>query len=189
MKWILIVVNPSVFSLRSLTQEKTSSQELTTWCSYESNNCFCLSRGVFDATLCDKACQWLATGRWFSPDIPVASTNTTDRHEIAELILNVVLSTITQLQPTYPENTNGASCLKFVITCIKISHFSKMSCCLNRFDCIILSCILFCIREQNEFRCCIVNLPHGKPSPGMCFYPPRNICYIVNLPPEYFTIQ
>ena len=64
MKWILIVVNPSVFSLRSLTQEKTSSQELTTWCSYESNNCSCLSRGVFDATLCDKACQWLGGFLW-----------------------------------------------------------------------------------------------------------------------------
>jgi hypothetical protein len=82
----------------------------------------------------------------------VSSINTTDRHEIAELLLNVVLSTITQLQPTYPETTNGASCLKFIITWIKISNFSKLSCSLNRFDCIILSCILFCKRQQNEFR-------------------------------------
>jgi hypothetical protein len=27
----------------------------------------CLWRGVLDTTLCDKVCQWLATGRWFSP--------------------------------------------------------------------------------------------------------------------------
>ena len=26
-----------------------------------------LRRGVIDTTLCDKVCQWLATGRWFSP--------------------------------------------------------------------------------------------------------------------------
>jgi hypothetical protein len=38
-------------------------------------------RGILDATLCDKVCQWLATGRWFSPDIPVSSTNKTDRHD------------------------------------------------------------------------------------------------------------
>jgi hypothetical protein len=27
-------------------------------------------RGVLDTTLCDKVCQWLATGRWFSPYTP-----------------------------------------------------------------------------------------------------------------------
>jgi hypothetical protein len=26
-----------------------------------------LTRGVLDTTLCDNVCQWLATGRWFSP--------------------------------------------------------------------------------------------------------------------------
>jgi hypothetical protein len=35
-------------------------------------------------TLCDKVCQWLATGRWFSPVPPVSFTNTTDRHDITE---------------------------------------------------------------------------------------------------------
>jgi hypothetical protein len=42
-------------------------------------------------TLCDKVCQWLATGRWFSPGHPVSSTNISDRHDIAEI---VTLSTI-----------------------------------------------------------------------------------------------
>jgi hypothetical protein len=27
-------------------------------------------RGVLDTTLCDKVCQSLATGRWFSPRVP-----------------------------------------------------------------------------------------------------------------------
>jgi len=31
-------------------------------------------RGVLDATLCDKVCQWLATGWWFSPGTLVSST-------------------------------------------------------------------------------------------------------------------
>ena len=41
-----------------------------------------LRRGVLDTTLCDNVCQWLATGRWFSLDTPVSSTNETDRYDI-----------------------------------------------------------------------------------------------------------
>ena len=40
-------------------------------------------------------CQWLEAGRWFSSGIPVSSTNKTDRHDIAELLLKVALNTIT----------------------------------------------------------------------------------------------
>jgi len=47
-------------------------------------------------TLCNKVCQWLATGRWFSPDLPVSSTNKTDRHDITEILLKVALNTIKQ---------------------------------------------------------------------------------------------
>jgi len=42
-----------------------------------------LRRGVFNTTLCDKVCHWLATGRWFSPGTAVSSTNKIDRHDIA----------------------------------------------------------------------------------------------------------
>jgi hypothetical protein len=45
-------------------------------------------------TLCDKVCQWLATGRWFSPGPPVSCTNKTDRHDITEILLKVALNTI-----------------------------------------------------------------------------------------------
>jgi hypothetical protein len=45
-------------------------------------------------TLCDKDCQWLATGRCFSPGPPVSSINKTDRHDIAEILLKVVLNTM-----------------------------------------------------------------------------------------------
>ena len=33
--------------------------------------------------------------RWFSPGTPVSFTNKTDRHDIAEILLKVALSTIT----------------------------------------------------------------------------------------------
>jgi hypothetical protein len=36
-----------------------------------------------------------ATGLWFSPGIPVSGTNKTARHDIAEILLKVVLNTIT----------------------------------------------------------------------------------------------
>jgi hypothetical protein len=36
------------------------------------------------------------TGRWFSPSLPVSSTNKTDRHDIAEILLKVALNTIKQ---------------------------------------------------------------------------------------------
>ena len=53
--------------------------------------------------LCDKVCQWLTTCRWFSPGIPVSSTNKTDCHVITEILLKVVLNTINQTKPTtYP---------------------------------------------------------------------------------------
>jgi len=50
-------------------------------------------RGVLDTTLCDKVCQLLATGRWFSPGTPVSSTNKTDRHDITEILSKVELDT------------------------------------------------------------------------------------------------
>jgi hypothetical protein len=34
-------------------------------------------------------------GQWFSPGIPVSSTTETDRYDITEILLKVVLNTIT----------------------------------------------------------------------------------------------
>ena len=42
-------------------------------------------------TLWNKVCQWLATGRWFSPGNQVSSTNKSDRHDITEILLKVAL--------------------------------------------------------------------------------------------------
>jgi hypothetical protein len=38
---------------------------------------------------------WHATDQWFSPGTPVSSTNKTDCHNVTEILLKVVLNTIT----------------------------------------------------------------------------------------------
>ena len=48
--------------------------------------------GVLHTTLCDKVCQWLATGLWFAL---VSSTNKNDRHDVADILLKVALNIIT----------------------------------------------------------------------------------------------
>ena len=53
-----------------------------------------LRPGVLDTTLCDKVCQWLAADQWFSQGSPVSSTNKSDCHDIAEILLKVALNTI-----------------------------------------------------------------------------------------------
>ena len=57
-------------------------------------------------TLCDKICQWLATGWWFSPGIPVSSTNKTDCHDIAEILLKV------ELKPSNKQTTKNLQHMK-----------------------------------------------------------------------------
>ena len=59
-------------------------------------------------TLCDKLCQWLAPGQWFSLGLLVSSNNKTDRHDITEIFLKVALNTIT------PNPTITLSILNFV---------------------------------------------------------------------------
>jgi hypothetical protein len=41
------------------------------------------------------------TGRWFSPGPPFSSTNKTNRHDIIEILLKVVLNTIKQTSNYY----------------------------------------------------------------------------------------
>jgi hypothetical protein len=66
------------------------SVPITTNCEFETRSW----GGVLDAALCYKVCQCLATGWWFSP---VSSTNKTDHHAIAEIVLKVGLNTINQI--------------------------------------------------------------------------------------------
>jgi hypothetical protein len=49
------------------------------------------------AAASDKVYQLLAHGRWFSPGTPASSTTKTGRHDIAEILLKVALSTKNQI--------------------------------------------------------------------------------------------
>ena len=68
--WICITMTHAIFDTFSplycnqgLSPLKLESRS---WC------------GVLNTTLCDKVCQWLVAGRWFSSGTPVSSTNKTD---------------------------------------------------------------------------------------------------------------
>jgi hypothetical protein len=52
-------------------------------------------RDILDTTLCEKVCQWLDIGWWFSPGTSASSINKTYRHDINEILLKVALKTIT----------------------------------------------------------------------------------------------
>jgi hypothetical protein len=46
--------------------------------------------------LCDKVCQWVTAGLWFSRSTLVSSTNKADHHDITKILLNVALNTMNQ---------------------------------------------------------------------------------------------
>jgi hypothetical protein len=49
----------------------------------------------------DKVYQLFAHGRWFSPGTPASSTTKTGRHDIAEILLKVVLNTKNKIKIIY----------------------------------------------------------------------------------------
>ena len=78
-------------------------------------------------TLCDKACQWLATGQWFSTGPPVSSTNKTVHHDITEILLKVALNTIKQTNKPfkhYRQDWNTANNLCDLMF-LAVTWFSK----------------------------------------------------------------
>ena len=88
-------------------------------------------RGVLDTTLCDKVCQLLAAGQWFSLGTSVSSTNKTDRQDISEILLKVALNTINQTKPNYikcnifivnGKRRRDLQCTVFIILKILLFH-------------------------------------------------------------------
>ena len=53
------------------------------------------------AAASDKVYQLLAHGRWFSPGTSASSTTKTGRHDVAEILLKVALSTKNQIKSSY----------------------------------------------------------------------------------------
>jgi hypothetical protein len=88
-----------------------------------------------------------ATGRWFSPGTPISSTNKTDRHDIAEILLKMTLSTIKQankhthiyiyifirlkIKPN-SVRIRYLSCQIFVLTLTGFELTPLIHCCTNR---------------------------------------------------------
>ena len=78
-----------------------------------------LRRGIFVRyTLCDKFCQCLATGQWFSPCILVSSANKPDRHDINEILLKVAFNT---------RNKEGNLLNRYILICIPDKKESRFS--------------------------------------------------------------
>jgi hypothetical protein len=47
------------------------------------------------------------TDRWYSPGIPVSSTNKTDRHDITQILLKVALNTTKKKQKQRQKQTTN----------------------------------------------------------------------------------
>jgi hypothetical protein len=79
----LVICLVCIFDILKTLQGPSWSWSYCSWIyNYLCNQCLSsltlrvripLKRGVLDTTICDKVCHWLATGRWFSPGIPVSS--------------------------------------------------------------------------------------------------------------------
>ena len=83
------------------TNRRTQSKANVLTCHVIKVICPYREQSVLGITLCDKDCQWLATGRWFSPGTPVFPTNKTDHHDITEILLKVAFNTIKQTSQLY----------------------------------------------------------------------------------------
>jgi hypothetical protein len=90
-KYIMYICNRMVLDLQLLMQSMpiTTDHAVMLWVR--------ISTRARCTTLCDKVCQWLATGWWFSPGPPVYSTNKNDLHDRTEILLKVALNTIKQV--------------------------------------------------------------------------------------------
>jgi hypothetical protein len=82
-------------------------------------------------TLCDKVCQWLATGWWFSLGPPVSSTNKTDHHEITAILLKVVFINQTKIALLKGDNyyTNVLNCINLELSgkCTNFTNSLQLS--------------------------------------------------------------
>ena len=69
-------------------------------------------------TLCDKDCQWLATGQWFSAGPPVSSTNKTDHQDITEILeLNTIKQTNKSIGYNFKNIVSHCNIFQWVSDC------------------------------------------------------------------------
>jgi hypothetical protein len=61
---------------------------------YGNYNIYLMYRHQSDTTLGDSLSVTRDTGQWFSPSTPASSTNKTGHHDVAKIMLKVVLNTL-----------------------------------------------------------------------------------------------
>jgi len=101
-----------------------NASPICTWCdtinleinTYFKQLWFRISIRARCTTLCGKVCQWLATGRWFSPGPPVSSTNKTNLHYLTEILLKVALNTIKQTKTYFKMSLNILTSISGMLT-------------------------------------------------------------------------
>ena len=113
---ITFVCYPRSFLADKILKEKTVMVVIL-WCwiyNYLCNQCLSplmlwvrISIRARCTTLCDQVCQWLTTGRRFSPGPLVSSTNKTECHDITEILLKVALNTVKQIHRMVKKNDFG----------------------------------------------------------------------------------
>ena len=75
----------------------------------------------------DKVCHLLAYGRLFSPGIPVSSTTKADRHDIAEILLKVALSTRNQIKSNNDKSITRPSKTSVCLTKVMMNNITTLS--------------------------------------------------------------
>jgi hypothetical protein len=75
----------------------------------------------------DKVCHLLAYGRLFSPGIPASSTTKADRHDIAEILLKVALSTRNQIKSNNDKSITRPSKTSVCLTKVMINNITTLS--------------------------------------------------------------
>jgi hypothetical protein len=85
------------------------------------------------AAASDKVYQLLAHGRWFSPGTPASSKAKTGRHDIAEILLKMALSTINQIKSNNDKNIARPSKTSVCITTVMINTITTLSVLFSRF--------------------------------------------------------
>jgi hypothetical protein len=134
-----IIANPQLFLqhlIKKLTLPVPLLSSYGSWIyKYPYNHCLSplflwvsipLRWGVLHTSLCDKVCQWLEAGRWFSLGTPVSSTNKTDRHDITAILLKVVLNTIALTLANLYHIASHGNTLYFTCFVLYFFSFSKV---------------------------------------------------------------
>ena len=105
---------------------------------------------IRDTTLCDKVCQSLTTGWWFSSCTLVSSTNKTERHNINEILLNAVLNTILLSLPLLDERQYKIKKTLLTLVLSNLLRFTTSDYPFGIFKIPLSPCYCICEKRKNK---------------------------------------